>query len=224
MTPELNYLRGAFIAYEPGGYPDQKRVIPFRFNPEALSRTVAVEAGQSGGGVEGAAPQAAASPASETSADTSAGALKESFAIQIRLDFSDRGDVAQGLDDELGIAPEIAAIEDLVYPAPSPSEATGDGTQPVRPAQPRPTVLLVWGRHRVLPVRIASLKIDESVFNDKLNPVRAEIEASLEVLGEAEARAHEGVRAALVHTDKARRRMAQLYYDNSASQGSILPL
>ena len=46
----------AFIAYEPGGYPDKKRVIPFRFNPESLSRSVAVEAGQSGGGVEGAAP------------------------------------------------------------------------------------------------------------------------------------------------------------------------
>ncbi len=36
MTNELNYVRGAFIAYEPDGYPKEKRVIPFRFNPEAL--------------------------------------------------------------------------------------------------------------------------------------------------------------------------------------------
>lgn len=225
MNGELGYLRGAFIAYEPGGYPDQKRVIPFRFNPESLSRTVAVEAGQSGGGVEGAAPGAAAAPAGEASADASAGALKESFAVQIRLDYADREQSVTGLDEEFGIAPEIAAIEDLLYPAETESEASSDGTEPVRPARPRPTVLLVWGRKRVLPVRIASLKIDESVYNDHLNPVRAEIDASLEVLGEADARNDPGVRAALDHTNAGRRELARMYYDNTASQGSnILPL
>jgi hypothetical protein len=225
VNGELGYLRGAFIAYEPGGYPDNKRVIPFRFNPEALSRTVAVEAGQSGGGVEGAAPGAAAEPAAEASADASAGALKESFSVQIRLDFADREQSVSGLDEEFGIAPEIAAIEDLLYPAETESEASSDGTEPVRPARPRPTVLLVWGRKRVLPVRIASLKIDESVYNNHLNPVRAEIEASLEVLGEADARNDPGVRAALDHTSAGRRELARMYYDNTASQGSnILPL
>lgn len=225
MSPELAYLRGAFIAYEPGGYPDQKRVIPFRFNPESLSRTVAVEAGQSPGGVEGAAPGAAAAPAAEASADSASGALKESFSVQIRLDFADREESVSGLDDEFGIAPEVAAIEDLVYPAESESEASSDGTEPVRPARPRPTVLLVWGRKRVLPVRIASLKIDESVYNNHLNPVRAEIEASLEVLGEADARNDPAVRSALDHTNAGRRQLARMYYDNTASQGSnILPL
>ena len=222
---ELGYLRGAFIAYEPGGYPDKKRVIPFRFNPESLSRSVTVEAGQSGGGVEGAAPGAAAAPAGEASADTSSGALKESFSIQIRLDFADREQSVSGLDEEFGIAPEIAAIEDLLYPAETESEASSDGTEPVRPARPRPTVLFVWGRKRVLPVRIASLKIDESVYNNHLNPVRAEIEASLEVLGEADARNDPAVRSALDHTNAGRRELARMYYDNTASQGSnILPL
>ena len=225
MSPELGYLRGAFIAYEPGGYPDDKRVIPFRFNPEALSRTVAVEAGQSTGGVEGAAPGAAAEPAGEASADASGGALKESFSIQIRLDFADREESVTGLDEEFGVAPEIAAIEDLLYPAETESEASSDGTEPVRPARPRPTVLLVWGRKRVLPVRIASLKIDESIYNTHLNPVRAEIEASLEVLGEADARNDPAVRSALDHTNAGRRELARMYYDNTASQGSnILPL
>jgi hypothetical protein len=225
MNGELGYVRGAFIAYEPGGYPDQKRVIPFRFNPESLSRTVAVEAGQSGGGVEGAAPGAAAAPAAEASADASSGTLKESFSVQIRLDFADREQSVSGLDEEFGIAPEIAAIEDLLYPAETESEASSDGTEPVRPARPRPTVLLVWGRKRVLPVRIASLKIDESVYNNHLNPVRAEIEASLEVLGEAEARNDAAVRSALDHTHAGRRELARMFYDNTASQGSnILPL
>jgi len=234
---ELGYLRGAFIAYEPGGYPDKKRVIPFRINPESLSRSVAVEAGQSGGGVEGAAAGAAAAPAGEASADPSSGSLKESFSVQIRLDLADRAQAVRlsfdedpeqavnGLDEEFGILPEIAAIEDLLHPAETESEASSDGTAPVRPTRPRPTVLFVWGRKRVLPVRIASLKIDESVYNNHLNPVRAEIEASLEVLGETEALNDKAVRSALDHTSAVRRDLARMFYENSASQGSkILPL
>lgn len=220
MSGELSYLRGAFIAYEPKGYPDKKRVIPFRFNPELISRTVAVEAGQAGGGVEGAAPGAAAAPAGEAAADAESGALKESFSIQIRLDFADREESVRGLNAEFGVAPEIAAIEDLLYPAETKSEATSDGTEPTHPARERPTVLFVWGRKRVLPVRIASLKIEESVYNNHLNPVRAEIEASLEVLGGAAALAHPAVRSALDHTDAGRRDLAAMFYANTASQGS----
>ena len=221
---ELAYLRGAFIAYEPGGYPDRKRVIPFRFNPESLSRSVAVDAAPAPSGTEGAAPGGAAAPQAESGGDT-ATAIKESFTVLIRVDFADRDEAVRNLNEEFGVAPEIAAIEDLLYPAESESEASSDGTEPVRPARERPTVLLVWGRKRVLPVRIASLKIDESVYNDHLNPVRAEIEVSLEVLGEPEALASPAVRSALDHTGAGRRELARMYYKNTASQGSnILPL
>jgi len=225
VNGELGYLRGAFLAYEPDGYPDRKRVIPFRFNPESLSRTVAVEGGKQGGGVEGAVPGAAAAPAGEASADSNSGTMKESFTVQIRLDFADREESVSGLDEEFGIAPEVAAIEDLLYPAETESEASSDGTEPVSAARKRPTVLFVWGRKRVLPVRIASLKIDESVYNNHLNPVRAEIEASLEVLGAGPALADPAVSSALDHTHAGRRELARMYYDNTASQGTnILPL
>lgn len=224
MTVGFGYLRGAFIAYEPGGYPDQKRVIPFRFNPESLSRTVAIQSGPSAGGVEGAASPTGSAASTEASG-ASSGTVKESFSVKIRLDFADRDQSVSGLDPELGIAPEIAAIEDLVHPAEAEADATSDGTEPVRPARPRPTVLFVWGRKRVLPVKIVSLKIDESVYNTHLNPVRAEIDASLEVQGEAEARNDLAVRSALDHTDASRRELARLYYDNTSAQGSnILPL
>ena len=216
---EFRYTRGAFIAYEPGGYPDKYRMIPFRFNPESISRSVSVEAPQGGGGVEGAAPGGAAPASGEASADSTGGAMKESFSIQIRLDFADREESTSGLDPELGIAPEVAAIEDLLYPAETEADASSDGSEPVRPARPRRTVVFVWGRRR-LPVRIASLKIDESVYNAELNPVRAEIEASLEVLGEAEARDDPAVRPALDHTDAGRRELARMYHDATASQTS----
>jgi hypothetical protein len=225
VSADLGYLRGAFIAYEPGGYPEARRVIPFRFNPESLSRTIAVQAGQPGAGVEGAAPGAGAAPPAEGSADSSGGVVKESFTVQIRVDLADRDQSVSGLDEQFGVAPEIAAIEDLLYPAEADSDAASDGTEPVQPARARPTVLLVWGRKRVLPVRIVSLKVDESVYNNHLNPVRAEMEVSLEVFGEAEARNDPAVRAALDHTHAARRELARQYYANTSAQGStILPL
>ena len=223
---EISYERAAFIAYEPQGYPDpnKRRFIPFRFNPEGLSRTVNVQGGQKPPGVEsgrGAAPP----PSGEAPADGGAATVKESFTIRIRLDFADRDPGLTTLDEQYGIAPEIAAIEDLMYPAPSDADASSDGTEAVQAASPRPTVLLVWGRRNVVPVRITSLKIDETVYNTALNPVRAEIEAALEVLGEAEARADLAVRSALDKLTSDRRRLAQMYYQNTSVQGSnILPL
>jgi hypothetical protein len=225
-TPEFKYTRAAFIAYEPNGYtakPQRKRVIPFRFNPESLSRTVAVEAAKPATGVAGAAQKAPAGQAGDTKADPAGGSLKESFSIRIRLDFDDRGEAAAGIDQKLGIAPEIAAIEDLLYPVATDADKTKRKTGSQAAAPARPTVLLVWGRDRILPVRIANLKIEESVYNADLYPVRAEIEASLEVLGAAEALSHTGVDAALKHTNQARRRLARQYYDNTANAGPTLP-
>jgi hypothetical protein len=223
---EITYLRGAFIAYEPGGYPDRKRVIPFRFNPESLSRQIAVEQGQSGGGTEGAAaPAGGGDPASEQAADATTGTLKESFSVLIRLDFADRLEAARNLPESLGVAPEIAALEDLMHPAEDAAAAPPAGDEPVRQRLPRPTVLFVWGRKRVVPVRITQLTVNEAVYNNQLMPVRAEIEAACEVLGETDARDNEAVRAALDFTRASRRQLARQFYDNTADQGgNILPL
>jgi hypothetical protein len=151
--------------------------------------------------------------------------VKESFTVQIRLDFADRDPALTTLDEQFGIAPEIAAIEDLMHPAQTDADLSSDGTEAVRAASPRPTVLLVWGRKRVVPVRITSLKIDETLYNTELHPVRVEIEASLEVLGEPEARADLAVRSALDNLGSRRRELAQMYYANTSAQGSnILPL
>jgi hypothetical protein len=220
----VKYLRGAFIAYEPGGYPDgTKRVIPFRFNPETLSRSFQVEQGRSGSGTEGAAR--AAKGGRGEGADAASGALKQSFNVQVRFDFDDRHEVARDLPSELGIAPEIAALESLMYPAESPADRTGDGSEPVRARSQRMTVLFVWGRKRVLPVRVTAMSVNETRFNAELNPLRAEVDVSLEVLGEVDARDNRAVGDALAFTGSKRRELAQRFFDTTASQGStILPL
>jgi len=223
VSPELSYLRGAFIASATRDESLRSRVIPFRFNPESLARQLTVEAGQSPAGTQGAAARSATDAAAETSADAAMGALKESFSVQIRLDFADRHESVSNLDEQYGVAPEIAAIEDLLYPVETDAEASSDGSDGVRARRARPTVLFVWGKKRVLPVRIASLQINESVFNDQLNPVRAEIDVALEVLGEADVLDTPGARSALEHTSTSRQQLAQMYYENTASQSSNYP-
>lgn len=221
-----DYVRGAFIAYDPGGYPNdatKKRVIPFRFNPEGLSRTLAVEAAAGSEGVQGAA--ATGGSTTEQAADAVSGTLKETFNVAIRLDFVDRLESAVGLDEELGVLPEISALEDLLYASESGTPPSSDGQEPVQARAPRPTVLFIWGRRRVFPVRIAQMTINETLHNSQLNPIRAEIEVSLELLREGDARGNTAVSDALRFTSDNRRRFARQFLERAAAQNTnILPL
>lgn len=222
--PGINYLRGAFVAYPPGGYPDDRRVIPFRFNPEGLARQLSVEQGEGGGGAE-SSPAGSADAGEEQGADASSGTLKESFSVLIRFDFAERVEGAKSLPAELGVAPEIAALEDLLYPIESETEAPSDGSEPTRARPQRWTVLFVWGRKRVLPVRITGMTINETVYNNELNPVRAEVDVSVEVLGDADASDNTAVSSALAFTADHRRRLAADFFEQTSSQHTnVLPL
>ena len=69
------------------------------------------------------------------------------------------------------------------------------------------------------------MTVNETVHNNKLNPVRAEVEVSLEVLGQADARDNVAVSSALEFTADNRRQLAGQFFDQTASQNSnILPL
>ena len=70
------------------------------------------------------------------------------------------------------------------------------GTEPTRARPQRWTVLFVWGRKRVYPIRITGMTINETSHNTELNPVRAEIEVAAEVLSEADARDNVAVSSA----------------------------
>ena len=84
------------------------------------------------------------------------------------------------------------------------------GTEPTRARPQRWTVLFVWGRKRVYPIRITGMTINETSHNTELNPVRAEIEVAAEVLSEADARDNVAVSSALEFTASNRRQLAQV--------------
>jgi hypothetical protein len=220
------YLRGAFIAYDGDGYSrgtaDLRRIIPFRINPEGFSRSLAIEPAPTQQGVEGAGGKAANST-NEQSADASAGTLKETFAVQVRLDLVDRLESAVSLDQKLGILPEIAALEDLLYPSQSDANAHSDGKESVRSKDPRPTVLFVWGTQRIVPVKITGMSINETLHNAELNPVRAEVEVTMEVLREADASGNPAVRDSLKFTDNNRRTLSRSFLDRTAAQNTNVP-
>ena len=55
------------------------------------------------------------------------------------------------------------------------------GVLEVLPLQ-APLTLFVWGRHRVVPVRVTELSITEEAFDAQLNPIRAKVSLGLRVL------------------------------------------
>jgi hypothetical protein len=227
-----SYARGAFVAYPPESTSEASRgpgrqarlIIPFRFNPEGLSRSFQIEQGKSGSGSE-VAPGAAGAGQRDQSADASSGMLKQTFTVQVRFDLEDRPTGENRLDFALGVSPELAALERLMHPMPSASDEASDGSEASRQRMARPTVLFVWGRHRVLPVKILGMNVNETMHNAELHPVRAEVDVNLEVLSEVDGLADSTVRAALVFTAARRDELANKFFDATASQGSnILPL
>jgi hypothetical protein len=219
-----DYLRGAFVAYDPGAYKSptiQRRLIPFRFNPEGLSRSISIEAAPGSQGVEGSS--AAKKSKTEQAADASSGTLKETFNVSIRLDFVDLLESSPSIDQELGILPEIAALEDLLYPVEPATSNNSDGKEPVQPRAARPTVLFIWGVQRVYPVRITQMTVNETLHNQALNPIRAEVEVGLEVLREGDARGNQAVADALNYTAQKRRTNVQKAKNRTATQNTNVP-
>jgi hypothetical protein len=74
---------------------------------------------------------------------------------------------------QTGVYPMLSALELLLY-------------VPAVPLNRLPLIVFVWGRRRVLPVRILQLQIVEQSFDAELNPVRAEIAVTLKILKEAD--------------------------------------
>ena len=86
------------------------------------------------------------------------------------------------------IAPQLAALELMMYPRPARLKKGASGKKKSKKGhsyskQPKPPViLLIWGKKRVLPVHITSLNITESEFTQDLLPIRATISVNLTVL------------------------------------------
>jgi hypothetical protein len=76
-------------------------------------------------------------------------------------------------------------LEMLMYP-PSyqvlQNESLADDGEVQLNPEDLPLVLLVWGRSRVVPVKVSNFSVTEEAFDPDLNPLQAKVELGLQVL------------------------------------------
>ncbi|HEY7403861.1 MAG TPA: hypothetical protein VIB39_10090 [Candidatus Angelobacter sp.] len=164
-------LKGGIVLLDPdSGQPVQTIVL--QYNPDTLTRTLQVQ---------GIGPE----PGDRLEAMRLKAPPLETIKLDAEIDATDqmeKGDAATG---QLGIYPQLATLETMIYPT-STQLMNNDsqaqfGTIEIAPAE-APLALFIWSRVRVLPVRITDFSITEEAFDPNLNPIRAKVSLGMRVL------------------------------------------
>ena len=162
------FLKGALIV-DPAS--PLGRVIVFQFNPETMSRSLEARRSNEGG-----------SPTEALRVD---GAAIETISLEVVVDATDQLERKESTATQLGIYPQLSALEMLLYPRSARVIANTAlsllGTIEVIPPE-APLVLFVWGPRRVVPVQIGSFSVTEEAYDVNLNPIRARVSLSMRVL------------------------------------------
>jgi hypothetical protein len=171
-------LKGAFLNLGAGLLGALPNIVVFQFNPDRVSRTPTL-----------AQPPARPVGAGARDATQQASGPTESYSFMLRLDATDQLAQASVVAAANGILPALSALELLMMPTSRMSidlfGLAGKKTAPyANPPTRLPTVLFFWGPFRIWPVTVNSLSVNELQYDQLLNPVRAEINVTLQVLTE----------------------------------------
>ncbi len=149
------------------------RVIALQYNPDTLTRTLQVQAvGGEGDRLE---------------ALRFKGPPNETIKVDAEIDATDQLEFPDNnrTTAQLGIFPQLAALETIVYPTSADLQSTNglaqSGTLEISPTE-SPLTLFVWSKTRILPVRITEFSITEEAFDAALNPIRAKVSLGMRVL------------------------------------------
>jgi hypothetical protein len=146
-------------------------LIVFQYNPETVNRTLQAQASGEGG--------------ARSEAMRLKGAPIENIKMEVELDAADQLEKDSSVATTVGLLPQLAALEMLLYPASALVIANtallAVGTIEVVPPV-GPFTLLVWGLTRVLPVRLTEFSVTEELHDGDLNPIRAKVSLGLRVL------------------------------------------
>jgi hypothetical protein len=181
-SPKL--LKGALVVYGSqflGGIPD---LIVFQYNPEQISRTLAHRS---------APPEPSNIGSAREDVLRVLGPPIETINLSVMLDATDQLEepALHPQIVEFGLQPALAALELLLYPANAQvllnRTLAQAGRAQICPADV-PLVLFVWGRSRVLPIRLTNFSITEEAFDQTLNPIQAKVDLGMRVLSYMELR------------------------------------
>jgi len=152
-----------------------QRIISLQYNADTLTRKFQTqETGGEGGGIR-VEPTRFKGPAIET------------ITLEAEIDATDQLEFPAQHPNagEFGIQPQLALLESLLHPTASQLQAVdsqaSSGTLEIAPML-APLVLFVWGKSRIVPVKVSDFSITEEAFDPALNPIRAKVNFSLRVL------------------------------------------
>lgn len=217
-------LRGAFIEF---GLSLPPLIVVFQFNPLTITRTRSATVRP---------PQVPSAQGTRNLSATSKPKTKpglfdfrpagqtiqikqETLSFDIRLDATDKLNVGDTITEQFGISPQLSTLELMMAPKGggllegAVSLLLGSGKASFSftdEAKNPPVILFVWGRKKVMPVNITNMTIKEEEFSSDLNPTRATVTVSLEVI--------EGPNAPFLYTKALREVMSLL---NLANIGDV---
>lgn len=167
-SPRL--LKGGIVLIDPETSAVE-RIIALQYNPDTLSRTLQVQ-----GIVESG---------DRSEALRLKGPPIETIKLDAEIDATDQLELADPKATQLGIHPQLAALETIVYPASSQllenNSLAQQGTLEIAPML-APLTLFIWSKNRILPVRLTEFSITEEAFDPALNPIRAKVSLGMRVL------------------------------------------
>jgi hypothetical protein len=162
--------KGAILVLEPAtGIP--LNTIALQYNPESIRRSLQ--------------PQGVGDEPDRTEVLRVKGPPIETISCDVEIDATDQLASSDPTTMTLGIGPQLATLELLVYPSSdiliTNQVLSLSGTIEILPMSSNLTVF-AWGANRVTPVRLTQIEISEEAFDPKLNPIRAKVSLSMRVL------------------------------------------
>jgi hypothetical protein len=171
-SPRL--LKGGIVLLDPDSFAVLPNgVIVMQYNPDTLTRTLKIKGAEEGG--------------DRSEALRLTGPPVETIKLDAEIDATDQLENPDQNQTavQYGIAPQLAALETLVYPASAALQNNNalsqQGTLEIMPIM-APLSLFVWSAARIVPVRLTDFSITEEAFDPRLNPLRAKVSLGLRVL------------------------------------------
>jgi hypothetical protein len=151
-------------------------IIPFQYNPTTLKRVFTMESPADPDPTGRGLCNPVARPFDP----------QESISLTLELDATDDLEEGRLLAQTYGITTRIASLEKLVYAGPGPlgmaAQALAAAAGLEVPRATVPIVFFVFGRGRIVPVRVDSLDIEEQLFDPGLFPIQATASIGLTIL------------------------------------------
>ncbi|MGI9182854.1 MAG: hypothetical protein ACR2H9_20445 [Longimicrobiaceae bacterium] len=168
-SPRL--VKGGIVLLDPRS-AEIRRIIVLQYNPDSLSRTLQSQAVELGGQNRSEAMRLKGPPV-------------ETIKLEAELDATDQLEVSSAAAGQVGVLPQLAALESLVYPSSQQLLANDalarQGRLEITPME-APLSLFIWSRSRIVPVRVTDFSVTEEAFDPALNPIRAKVSLGLRVL------------------------------------------